>query len=347
MLRLKPGATLEAYDPWDVWRDSVDEERPYKSLLRLVQRLDIKEPRFAPQLLGKQKQLLEQWVRRNGLLGILPHETLEVTLAPRWVEERSIGAHSYSVGDPAGVRVLVAAQRHYERDPGGWRSRYLRPAYAREFDPALEGQLVSEERLGAPWFAVETLCRRLPASRLERQPLHEHWHHFFPDVAREEAESYPYPSLGSEAFWSSYGEPLMSFVRAAQSLADVLQAFEVVRRSERDKDGDLAEDEAQIAWRAMRRLNDYLVGVTPAAGLRSNGSVAAQWSTPSLLGSYAVMLLSDLAAGQLVRSCPNCGVFFLSKNPRTSYCSSSCRYAYQKRHWRQAQGRSAEEPTNS
>lgn len=329
MLRLRAGATLESYDPWEAWRSSPDEERPYKSLLRLVQKLEMGGTRHEPQLATHQKQLLEQWVRRNGLLGILPHETLEVTLAPRWLDEREL--HFSEEDEPTGVRVFVPVQRRSERTALGWQRSFPRPAYAREVDPGAAGKLVSEERLGAAWLSVEALYRRLPEGKLERRPLREHWHGFFPAVPRDEADTYAYPNVGSDEFWPSYAEPLGSFVRTARSLAEVVQALEHLHAVPFD------DDEETIAWRGIRRLNAYAAAVQPVGIISTERKVRAAWSSPSLLGCFAVMLLSDLAAGQLIRSCPNCGVFFLSGNRRVIYCSSSCRYAYQKRQWRAGQ----------
>jgi hypothetical protein len=336
MLRLKPGAALESYDPWEAWRSSPDEQRPYKSLLRLAQKLEIGGTRFEPRLAAHQQQLLEQWVRRNGLLGILPHETLEVTQAPRWVDERELASDSGT--DPSGVSVLVPVQRRSERTALGWQRSFPRPAYAREVDPESAGKLVSEERLGAAWLPVEALYRRLPEGRLERRPLSEHWHAFFVEVPRNERETHAYPDIGSDQFWPSYGEPLGSFVETARSLAEAVRALEQLQRG-----AELDDEQEMIAWRAIRRINAYAAAVSPVGLPASEGVLRVAWSSPSLLGCFAVMLLSDLAAGQLIRSCPNCGVFFLSGNRKAIYCSSSCRYAYQKRQWRAGRAEQTDE----
>ena len=335
MLRLRAGAELERYDPWQEWRALPDEQRPYKSLLRLVQRLEIGGTLFEPQLPARQRQLLEQWVRRNGLLGILPHETLEVTMAPRWVDERELAPQPEV--DPSGVSVLVPVQRRSTRYNLDWRRSVPQPAYAREIDHAQIGELISVERLGAPWLAVEALYRRLPEGRLERRPLAKHWHEFFPEVPLNQAYTYAYPEPGTPEFRQSYAEPLRSFVRTARSLSQAAQALGHLQQGV-----PLDKDQTTIARQAIGRLNGYLAAVSPAAVIATEGKLDVQWSSPSLLGCFAVMLLSDLAAGQLIRSCPNCGIFFLSGNRRAIYCSSSCRYAYQKRQWRA--GRESQNP---
>jgi hypothetical protein len=332
MLCLKPGASLEAYDPWEAWRSSPDEKRPYKSLLRIVQRIETIGLRSAPHLRPRQGQLLEQWVRHNGLLGILPHETLEVTMGTRWMDEQR--THLQPASEPAGISVLVPVQRRSERAPFGWRRSFPRPAYAREVDPALEGELVSAERLGADWLPVEALYRRLPEGKLERRPLNQHWHGFFPQVPDEQAETYAYPGPGTPEFWQSYSEGLGLFVGMAKYLAGIVQALEPLQQGEA-----LDEQQKTIAWRGLSRLNAFAAAVQPAATLSEKNRVRIAWSSPSLLGCFAVMLLSDLAAGQLIRACPNCGVFFLSGNRKAIYCSSSCRYAYQKRQWRSGQAK--------
>jgi hypothetical protein len=327
MIRLTPGATLEPYDPWEEWREAADEDRPYKRLLRLSQQLH--PGRFGAPLPRRERQLLEQWVRRNGLLGILRHETLEATLAPRWRDEDEDQPLSTNVH--RGVRVFVPVQRRYQLRGDGWRTSLERPSAARTTDPALEGQLASAKQMGAPWLPCEVLRRRLPDAKLERVPLGEHYDEYFPDVPRAEKETYPYPSFGSDEFWPSYAESVRSFIAAARYLAAPLEALDRLR-------GEVAIDseEQVLAWRAVDRVNAIASTAQLSGGLMENGGFGVGWWSPSLLGTFAVMLLSDLSAGHQVKRCPNCGVFFVSKNRRTSYCSSTCRYAFQKREWRKA-----------
>ena len=73
-----------------------------------------------------------------------------------------------------------------------------------------------------------------------------------------------------------------------------------------------------------------------AGALSETDEFFVGWASPSLLGMYALMLLNDLSDGHQVKRCPNCEVFFLAKNPRARYCSSTCRHAQQKREWRKA-----------
>ena len=73
-----------------------------------------------------------------------------------------------------------------------------------------------------------------------------------------------------------------------------------------------------------------------AGALSEDDELIVGWSSPSLLGMYALMLLNDRKAGHEVKRCPNCAVFFLAKNSRARYCSSTCRHAQQKREWRKA-----------
>jgi len=329
MIRLKPGATLEPYDPWEEWRSAADEDRPYKRLLRLAQQLHAK--RFGAPLPRRERQLLEQWVRRNGLLGILRHETLEVTLAPRWRDEDE-GRPTPPPGVPVGARTFMPVQRRYQARGDGWMIRLERPCRVRASDPALEGQLATAKQMGVDWLPCEVLRRRLPDAELERVPLGEHYRQYFPDVPRAEARTYPYPSFGSREFWPSYGESVSSFLAAARYLAAPLEALDRLHgRVEIDS------DEQALAWRAFARVNAIASVAQLSGGLMEGGGFGVGWWSPSLLGTFAIMLLNDLSAGHQVKRCPNCGVFFVSKNRRARYCSSTCRYALQKREWRKAE----------
>jgi hypothetical protein len=321
MIRLAAGAELELYDPWEQWRTSSDEERPYKRLLRLAQQLH--PPRRFAALPRRQERLLEEWVQRNGLLGILPHETLEASFAPRWVDERKRADESPS---------LAAVQRRLVRLEGQWQIERLRVAQERSDDPALEGELVSAELLDDSVCSLEVLRRDVRDGRLERRPLGQQFGGHFPEVPDSEAGSYAYAGFDTESFWRGYGESARQFVQVARYLADPLAALDRLQRKR------LSQDDRELILRALGRISAIAAVVEPAAGLSASDEFIVGWQSPSLLGMQAYMLLSDLKAGHQVKRCPNCEAFFLAKNPRTRYCSATCRYAEQKRAWRKARG---------
>jgi hypothetical protein len=107
-IRRGTGARLEVYDPRAIWlrtrppakssNQQHPKETPYQSALRLLRELEYRRPRdvkpedmpkpsefdvmFAPLTQESEAKLLE-WVADYGLLGILPHCTLQVSLAQR------------------------------------------------------------------------------------------------------------------------------------------------------------------------------------------------------------------------------------------------------------------------
>lgn len=320
-IRLEAGAELEVYDPWQQWRERADEERPYKRLLRLAQQL--RPPRFYGPLPRREERLLEAWVRENGLLGILPHETLEADFAARWAPA---APHA---GDPED-HGLVAVQRRQLWSAGHWPVHMGRVGEARSADLALEGGLVDQAELGGKAQPLEALRRRLPDAGIERRPLAVHYHPYFPEVPEAESLTYAYPGIDSDRFWRQYAESTFAFVRAARYLAAPLEALPRLQKA------SLSSDDRLLIGRALERVSAIASVVDFGGALGEQDRLVAGWSSPSLLGMYAFMLLHDLRAGHEVKRCPNCEVFFLARNTRAVYCSSTCRHAQQKREWRRA-----------
>ena len=118
-IRPAPGSRLESYDPRDIWLStrppakSSNQRRsgepPYQSLLRLLGELEYRRPGDAPldfkpaqvdlllaPLTDESEAKLLEWCAQYGLLGILLHRTVQITLAPRTglyqVQHTKIGA---------------------------------------------------------------------------------------------------------------------------------------------------------------------------------------------------------------------------------------------------------------
>jgi hypothetical protein len=333
MIRLRPGAELEIYDPWEEWREAADEDRPYKRLLRLAQQLH--PPRLYGPLPKREQQLLEKWVQENGLLGILPHETIEAHFAPRWVD-----AQEFEDKRPPGAsaeRSFVAAQREQLWTGLHWPVYLKRLGEVRSAAPDLEGKPVSPKELGGAGLPTEVLRRRVQDARMERRSLADHYHGFFPDVPQAEASTYAYPGADTDGFWRGYAESAWQFVHAARYLAAPLEALPRMHGSRLD------DDDRILIQRALERI-DAIASVVDYAGVLTNeNELMVGMSSPSLLGMYAFMLLTDLKARHEVKRCPNCEALFLAKNRRARYCSSTCRHAQQKREWRKARAAKRED----
>ena len=256
VIKPAPGANIDWYDPWSEDRQGLaasEETRAYKSLLRLVNDLMATDPRaqiadlskdpfewsvhsIVPDMTTlprKAEKLLLEWCRRNGLLGLLPQQIVEVTLAPTWVEpSRNFtdefllrpGArmieyrHQASDLDSRGRLGLVGMQPSLRYGPWGWGVNG-RTAGTQTFDRSLEGTTVDPSLWGNDFVPPCGLYSDDFLGTLTREPLPGRWSRFFPELNAEEAVL----NMGNSKTWGHYGEPLSDFVRAGQRLADALR----------------------------------------------------------------------------------------------------------------------------
>src|ERR1700688_2300599 len=99
-------ARLQVYDPWKVWLETRSlaknsdqqklQEAPYQALLALLDELRYRQPGDIPldfkpgdlnmmlaSLTADSEEKTLEWCARYGLLGVLPHRAVQVTLAPQ------------------------------------------------------------------------------------------------------------------------------------------------------------------------------------------------------------------------------------------------------------------------
>lgn len=328
MIRPAPGARLETYDPWEADRTAAkDEERPHRALLRLAQQL--RPYRRARELPMRERKLLLRWLRRNGLLGILPHEMIQFTTAAIWHEWPL--PEMRQEGEPAtGMRPL---QRQVTRTGTGFSTRFQYRGAERALETARLGQPVAEEDLEGVGYRVETCSLTWPKGEFICEPLGRRFQRFFPASGAREAQRRDYVPSVREAFWEQYGEPLGHFIDTAYELAAPLAGLE-----NWSPDGGFGD---RNALRALAQINKAAAVVSPVAGLMADGGKALAWSSPSLLGMFAVMMLEDITGGQRVMHCPVCGGVFLSAAHQAKFCSSTCRATHHKREWRKTQASTA------
>lgn len=322
MIRPADGAAFEDYEPWEADRSARrDEERPHRILLRLAQQL--RPYRRRRELPGRERQLLESWLRRNGLLGLLPHQTLQFTTAALW-HEWPPPEHRDEGEAATGMRPL---QRQVTRSATGWKMGYHERGAERGLDETLIGQPVAEEDLEGVGRRVETVYITWPKGELHVEPLGRRFQRFFSAEGAREAHRRDYVPCVRDAFWTDYGEPLGMFIDAAYALAAPLEGLEGWEKPT----GDYRDRNAQ---RAIGQLNDAAGVVSPMGALLKAGGKTMAWTSPSLLGMYAVMMLEDISGGQRALHCPVCGGVFLSSAHQARFCSSTCRSTHHKREWR-------------
>ena len=322
-------AKLLPYDPWEADRAARSEDkRPYKQLLRLAQQADFSATRF--DVPRRQRQRLEQWVHHNGLLGILPHETLEYRTAPHWHEtpiEEELAAPA-----KRGVRHLAPFQLQVRRAAGGWRVTYHCVGAEQPLRTARRGEPVDPAFVNRSAVPAATTFRTWPGGELEQQPLGRRFQTFFGGDSLRAVDEREYSSPSKVAFWKDYGEPVGLLLRYGRQLANALAAFEVSPRTEPWQEFN--------AMGALGQINDAAFAASLAGWLDDAGVVRLEWSATSLLGCFAIMMLQDLAGGQRAMRCPVCGGIFLSSAHQAKFCSTTCRYTHHKREQRR---RDAEE----
>ncbi len=327
LIRPAGGASLERYDPWQPFREAQARrgpQPPYRSLLNLVQDLTFQSrpgPGALRELTPEGAEKLAEWCASHGLLGVLPHEAVMVSLAASWVPVK------------LGSTILVARQREYIRTNVGWetyqRERYGAERHAPRDRPPTPGESIRPEDLRGDWSRPGVIIQPLGSSRYERKPLSETWSRFFPDVPKESAETYRYPAPLSGDFWRHYAEPVEDFVEAAGLLLKAVKGLGAQKPLTEAEEGD-----RERLWTGIETLHNLVRTVGPAMVPKSEGSLRQEWASTSLLGSFAMMALLDLTESRKVLTCEKCGKLFVTRAYQAKYCSSTCRYTAQKRRHR-------------
>ncbi len=320
-------ARLERYDPWEAYRIAragrEEKPAPYETLLALLQ--DI--PRVVS---GRSEQRILDWCARHGLLGILLQRTEMVTLPVDWAP---LAEGIKGITEHEGT-VLWPTLTQYMRDAGGWRTRQrAHVTHGRGNSRGAEEDDFEEEQLdpdnpgryfgpSAPLPGV--VLHGLWEPGWVQESLDETWASFFPAVPYAERATYRYPRPTTDAFWRLYAEPLDAFLEGAEALAGALYGLQ----GERPFAG--GPEASDAAARSLAALHTLVAPVSAALAITEDGALRQRWLAPSLLGSFAMMALQDLAGNRRVLACNRCGGLFTAAAYQARYCSPRCRNAAQK-----------------
>ena len=91
----------------------------------------------------------------------------------------------------------------------------------------------------------------------------------------------------------------------------------------------------ELLTRATDHLATFTENTWPRAVLDAEGSPQVRWTAPSLLGSFGLMIMFDLAGKGTIRTCDHCGTPFASSAPQAKYCSDRCRNTAEQRIFRE------------
>jgi hypothetical protein len=332
-IRPSRGATLEGFDPWEEYRTTKTRKRgqpPYQSLFVLIDSLrdeeDISDyyPRwlYHPENMppGGDRKILN-WCRRFGLLGLLPQMVRRFEVGPHWVagndkwvervEYERVGTkwHPNMRWHPAG-RADAKALWKTSPLPKFPRSGRRVPRSHAEYD--LPMAYIGNALNGGPYED-----QAVPVNTLAEL--------FFPARVDTDARPFDCPMPGTQGFARVYCEPLRHFLDQAYWL--------------RSFGGMLLSQSSE--WRFPEVLERYLQPLTVRLQFDVRGNLREYWSSPSLLCSFAWMLVQDVLDGRDMRRCECCGAPFLTDRYQSRYCSVPCGWKHRKRRARASVGASS------
>jgi hypothetical protein len=294
-------AVVRPFDPWSGdWEHSGRRiaEPPYVRLVELAHLLPTPGD-DAVELTKQQETQLLKWCSENGLLGLLPHMVLHVSIV--------------SASSPGTRGERVTMSRRYD-----------------EWFPLVEMDEEPTDQQPRDWPRSQVLLEPIGGGEPLSQSLTETWANFFPDVAAEEREAYDYPAPLTVSFWRQYAEPIGDFIRVAKYFAEAVARLSDLAADDflTDLGGGLMAVITKDAARAT--LNGLMRPVSPVLHADDDDEFQRRWHSPSLLGVFAMMATQDLWGERRLIRCP-CRKVVVSSDPRSKYCSPEHRVLYGKR----------------
>ncbi len=257
-----------------------------------------------------ERKAILNWCSRFGLLGILPHSALSISLPV------TITSSTWNIARDG-------VEKEHVRMNGKWITRD-RDA----FTHAEMTRLVAEAK-GLRTESTRGRCisksgkhsngnvtvlfkdEILPGLR-GSVPLANLLPRFFPGSEENDEFACPRPLTGE--FWQIYTErwgdfrlTLLAFLEALGPVPSHLES------------GNLTA------------LERFLEPAGVSLGFDSEGRVQEQWVCPSLLSSFARMFLQDILEGSRILVCDSCGRPVVTSAYQGRYCSQQCGWRHRKR----------------
>jgi len=132
----------------------------------------------------------------------------------------------------------------------------------------------------------------------------------------------PVPLPGTPKFFEVYGEPVHAIAYWAEEFEAVVSQLNTTQHDQRTME-------------LLGYLAELAGAAAPTFRVRRNGQVEEVRISAGLLASYALMVLWDFQAGRRIVPCHNCGRYLVSRDPRSGYCSVTCRNTAQSRRYRE------------
>ena len=177
--------------------------------------------------------------------------------------------------------------------------------------------LLKPREIPKGWPAPSVMLEDVHRGILSVGSLKDEVWRFFPRVSADQAETYQYPLPLGERFWTEYAEPVADFVLGAAEFARAVRNLNARRKA--------------TQLEGLRTLHAMTGAVRVALEPGPKRTYRQVWRSPSLLASFALMLLQDLAEQAPLYQCAVCNTLFTSKSRRAKYCSPKCRNTANKR----------------
>ena len=330
-IRPSPDAMLERYDPWERFgangpkhRGGGMLDRPYLSLIELADFLATE--RGNGRSASATPSLLE-WCRKHGLLGLMFLEVRQLTLYPRW-----------EPADPWEKEPWPKSVT-YSRTPTAWIESGGSFAAPKAHELSRAERLQENEKLvprdlwDPTWVEPGVLLQDPVTGKFSLQKL-DLLGQYFPSVPSLEREVYKYPIPLSKDFWSLYAEDVNQFLDWICRFAGFVRAIGRYRITEPMNEEEKARVDKTEIGAAIAELQALAAQTTPTIGGIEDGDYVRYWAPTSLLGAYALMVLSDAGNG-LLNVCDQCGRVFASSAGRARFCTARCRKTALQREWRE------------
>jgi hypothetical protein len=321
-----PMATLEWYDPWDNYQRGKQQkgnQPPYQSLFALLESFERSRPLRAHNWMDSPKELPQDgpqrildWCSKFGLLGLLPHNLRRIQQTPRFVagNERWVYRPEYErVG-----RHWQSCANWYPADPQADRRELCKQSPLP--DPTEPGRQIPTDHpgynSGGPAYDPPHVYLNDPLterhSQETRVPLTSLPPVFFPECRGGDPSRFDCPIPGTPEFARSYAEPLDCFVREAVYLWSSGTSL-------------LSNDPTPPP--NIEIFEKYLQPLTLGIERDPVRKLRECWFSPSLLCSFARMIVQDASEGLDLRHCDCCRAPYLTDRYQSRYCSRYCSQA--------------------
>lgn len=313
-IKPRDGARLSVYDPWNGYYlqrfSKTTGHTPWQALYRIGHMASEHFVDGEDACSDQVKELILQFCREYGLLGILLHQVHRIVLPPHYSSVSDLLANEWQkqgmTYDEAYAKRWIST--NYERNSfGGWSQVRHIPGEAAEILP---------KDLPMPGVLLQPA---LDKPQLKVEVIRATWAKYFPSIATTDWETYQTPIPSSDEFWFLYAEPEHVFILTAISVFELCHGLREDKTKSRADIVDLLERLSTVTA-SIRPVYQYI-----------NREYRQIWKSHSLYATLVMMLGTDLAGHYRLLSCEACGYIFPTTHYQAKYCDPKCKDVARKR----------------